>query len=234
MGALEWGLYGYAKGVLDNWLTYFIKDDGFVLYRGLEMAEHGRMLSNIAQYYQYTGDGDLLLKHLDKIKGIGWLLNQRRDAALRNYPPTDSRHGMPTGNDEADLFWQTVSLGPKGNRTEMPFISIAAEMWRGMRDIGAALEAVGKAKGSAAATAIGNNFSAVAPPLLATLRKSMAMDAFSSSGGAGPRCFPYVAGNKNCGELKPQPSDRDSEPWRTYVSSGTCNFYFYIPYESVS
>ena len=133
MGALEWGLFGYAKGVLDNWLTYFIKDDGFVLYRGLEMAEHGRMLSNIAQYYQYTGDGELLLKHLDKIKGIGWLLNQRRDAALRNYPPTDSRYGMPTGNDEADLFWQTVSLGPKGNSTEMPFISIAAEMWRGVR-----------------------------------------------------------------------------------------------------
>ena len=46
---LEWGLYDYAKGVLDNWLTYFIKDDGFVLYRGLEMAEHGRMLTNIAQ-----------------------------------------------------------------------------------------------------------------------------------------------------------------------------------------
>ena len=100
MGALEWGLFDYAKGVLDNWLTYFIKDDGFVLYRGLEMAEHGRMLTNIAQYYQYTGDGEMLLKHLDKIAGIGWLLNQRRERSLTNYPPTDSRYGMPTGEPD--------------------------------------------------------------------------------------------------------------------------------------
>ena len=58
-----------VAGVLDNWLTYFIKDDGFVLYRGLEMAQHGRMLTNIAQYYKYTGDTEPLLKHLDKIAG---------------------------------------------------------------------------------------------------------------------------------------------------------------------
>ena len=49
MASLEWGCYDYARGVLDNWLTYFIKDKGFVLYRGLEMAQHGRMLTNIAQ-----------------------------------------------------------------------------------------------------------------------------------------------------------------------------------------
>jgi hypothetical protein len=120
MGALEWGMFGYAKGVLDNWLTYFIKDDGFVLYRGLEMAEHGRMLTNIAQYYDYTGDGELLLKHLDKIAGIGWLLNKRREAALSSYPPTDSRYGMPTGNDEADLFWNTVTGNPStGKKTHI-------------------------------------------------------------------------------------------------------------------
>lgn len=49
MASLEWGCFDYARGVLDNWLTYFIKDKGFVLYRGLEMAQHGRMLTNIAQ-----------------------------------------------------------------------------------------------------------------------------------------------------------------------------------------
>ena len=83
MASLEWGCFDYARGVLDNWLTYFIKDKGFVLYRGLEMAQHGRMLTNIAQCasiqivvvprladasvtcvvpadYKYTGDGALL------------------------------------------------------------------------------------------------------------------------------------------------------------------------------
>ena len=48
--------------------------------------------------YKYTGDGALLLKHLDKIEGIAWLLRQRRTAALAAFPESDSRHGMPTGN----------------------------------------------------------------------------------------------------------------------------------------
>lgn len=103
--------------------------------------------------YKYTGDGALLLKHLDKIEGIAWLLRQRRTAALAAYPESDSRHGMPTGislsklfhywccygyqpcslretsgragNDEADLFWSTVQGNPD---TEMPFISIGATL----------------------------------------------------------------------------------------------------------
>ena len=59
------------------------------------MAQHGRMLTNIAQYYKYTGNGSLLLKHLSKIEGIAWLLRQRRAAAIAAWPATDSRHGMP-------------------------------------------------------------------------------------------------------------------------------------------
>ena len=71
MASLEWGLFEYARSVLDNWLRYFVEvlppvcmmltwgseqERGFVLYRGLEMAQQGRMLTNIAQYYLYTGE----------------------------------------------------------------------------------------------------------------------------------------------------------------------------------
>ena len=35
MASLEWGMYPYAKSVLDNWLTYFLGKRGFVRYRGL-------------------------------------------------------------------------------------------------------------------------------------------------------------------------------------------------------
>ena len=34
---------------------------------------------------------------------------------------------------------------------------------------------------------------------------------------ASPRCWPYVAGSGVCDEISPQPSIRDSEPWRTYA-----------------
>jgi hypothetical protein len=47
---------------------------------------------------------------------------------------------MPTGNDEADLFITTVGGGSDQPSTQLPFISIAAEMWRGFRDLAAALE----------------------------------------------------------------------------------------------
>ena len=78
-----------------------------------------------------------------------------------------------------------------------------------MRDVGAALEAVGAKHSNSTASSLGKNFSAVAPPLLTALRKSMAMDAFSSGGAALPRCFPYVAGIKECGELPHAASNRE-------------------------
>eukprot|EP01043_Picozoa_sp_COSAG02_P080431 COSAG02_NODE_19118_length_899_cov_1.115000_1_plen_75_part_00 len=45
----EWSMHSYARSVLDNWLTFFIGKRGFVRYRGLEMAQSCRMLTNIAQ-----------------------------------------------------------------------------------------------------------------------------------------------------------------------------------------
>lgn len=78
--------------VLENWLQYFVEDRGFVLYRGLEMAQHGRMLTNIAQYYKYTGDAAMLQRHISKISGIGWMLLQRRQVALHAYNKSDSRY----------------------------------------------------------------------------------------------------------------------------------------------
>ena len=78
----------YAKGVLNNWLTYFIKSKGFVLYRGLEMAQSARMLTNIAQYYKYTGDASLLVDNLEKIDGIYRMLSIRRANAERTATST--------------------------------------------------------------------------------------------------------------------------------------------------
>ena len=216
--ALEWGLEAYTKCVLETQLSYFMKRNGFVLYRGLEMPEQGRSLAVIAMYYRYTQDSGTLLKHLDKITGIVWMLRQRIESARAAWPnTTDSRHGMPTGDDEADLVWAHT------NRTELPFLSIASEAWRGLRDIGAVLEEIAAAAHNASLAKTATAISAMAPPLLAQLRKTMAQDAFHPTTTTGdrlnqPRCFPYVAGVPECGMLSGAvaPSNRDSEPWRTY------------------
>ena len=64
MAALEWGAFMYARDVLDNWLTFYQLPQGSVLYRGLEMAQQGRMLTVTAMYYRYTRDASPLLDHL--------------------------------------------------------------------------------------------------------------------------------------------------------------------------
>ena len=51
-GALELGAFEYAKGVLDNYLRFYLKQRGTIAYRGLEMAESGRMLTLFAQYWR--------------------------------------------------------------------------------------------------------------------------------------------------------------------------------------
>ena len=90
----------------------------------------------------------------------------------------------------------------------------AAEMWRGFRDCGEALTAIG-----GPAATLGKAMSTEAPPLLAQLRKSMAMDAGPPT--SKPRCFPYVAGIKECGcAPSPNPQILDRDPH--LVASSTC------------
>lgn len=102
--AVEWGLDDYAHGVLDNYLTHFMRRRGRLLvYRGLEMAQQGRMLTVIAKYWHYTaataaatssssgGNGantrkedaaNLIVANFGKIQGAAGVLRERRAAAL--------------------------------------------------------------------------------------------------------------------------------------------------------
>ena len=100
------------------------------------MSQLGRLLVLTAEYYFYTGDATLILRHQKKLSGIAENLCSRRQMALEQFPVGDPRHGMPAGDDEADTFIFAILLDAK---TELPFISIAAEMWRGFRDLGSAI-----------------------------------------------------------------------------------------------
>ena len=113
------------------------------------MPHHGRQLTLFALYHSYTGDpSGLLLKHYAKIQGIVNLLRHLRARSLqRNH--TDPAYGMPAGNDEADLFQDCIECGttfgdtPGDCVTELPYISIAAEMIRGFMELGEVLQLVG-------------------------------------------------------------------------------------------
>ena len=37
--ALEWGALKYARGVIDNWLRYYVRNNGMITYRAEELAQ---------------------------------------------------------------------------------------------------------------------------------------------------------------------------------------------------
>ena len=87
-----------------------------------------------------------------------------------------------------------------------------------MAELAATLPAGGKGHDRAAVLRLSQTMLAAAPPLLADLRSSMALDAKPEPNvfGANVTCHPYAAGVAECGTLPGAPSNRDSEPWRTY------------------
>jgi hypothetical protein len=156
------------------------------------------------------------------------------------------RYGMPTGNDEADLWHRTTGLAG-GQQTQLPYFSIAAEMYRGFTDMGEALQELGAvgvagrpdmvAEGvtmvteaqslyndlqtslrRTAAAAVGAPSSLVASPASA----DGAAGGAATATGLTPSCpISFVAGGTNCSVADPSQSthlqSRENEPWRTYA-----------------
>ena len=166
-----------------------------------------------------TAAGSLLVTHADKLLGAAAVLAHRRSTALGNHaiPPSDPRHGLPTGNDEADLWHRTTGL-PGGNGTELPYYSIAAEMVRGFTDLGEAFGEIGLAHARPDLVAAGGAMVANATALLADLNTSL----YRTAGAAAPGGCPisFVAGGQSCVVADPGQTkalqDRENEPWRTY------------------
>ena len=76
----------------------------------------------------------------------------------------------------------------------------------GRRDCSEVLTQLSKSHQSAHAAGIAEQMNAVSAPLLEQIERSMAIDAV----GPAPRCFPYVAGIRECGMLPKAASNRDS------------------------
>ena len=135
---LEWGLFDVARRYVDNYLSYFVRDDGSMEYRGPETGQYGRQLTMLAQYYNYTRDHALLLKHHRRIRAIVDLLLSLREEA-KKLPKEDPAYGMIVGNSEAD-----TCLLPNPEMYKIPYYSNSAEDLRGFHDLGKAWSSIGK------------------------------------------------------------------------------------------
>lgn len=163
---------------------------------------HGRQLTVFALYHSYTKDSDgLLLQYFDRIQGLVAVLRRIRAKAL-SLPRTHPAYGMPAGNDEADLGGSSIECGttfgdsPGDCQTELPYISVAAEMARGFSEMGAAWIEIGNAAGRSDVVAEGhamvNESAAVHADLLISMTRSKIPSVNGSNGGVA--CRPHVAG----------------------------------------
>src|SRR6266571_695352 len=80
---LEWGRFGMAREVIDNFFTDFVDAKGVNNMRGPEIAQFGMTLSLLARYFSYTGDSSLLLRHQGKIEATAGFLVELHEESLR-------------------------------------------------------------------------------------------------------------------------------------------------------
>lgn len=128
---MEWGRLDRARLYIDNYFTEYVDEKGMIDMRGPETAQFGMTLSLLARYFNYSGDGVLLLKHRAKIEATAKLLAEKHDESLR-LPPDDSGYGLIRGWSESDsclmenpsVYWQ-------------PYYANSAFAARGLRDISA-------------------------------------------------------------------------------------------------
>jgi len=182
---LEWGLFDLARQYLDNYLTYFVRDDASILYRGPETGQFGRMLTVVAQYANYTHDYKLLLKHRRRIDAIARLLLNLRAKAL-TLPPQDPAYGMIAGWSEADSC-----LDPDPARYMQPYFSNSTEAQRGFRDLGMVWENIGRSSHRPELAAWGRKLQEEARSIAIDLQQAIQRSILTNMQ---PPCLPAIAG----------------------------------------
>ena len=184
---LAWGLLDLAREYIENYFTFFVRDDGSILYRGPETGQYGRMLAVVAQYANYTGDDELLLRHRHRLDAVAKLLLSMRAKALL-LPPEDPAYGIIAGWSEADACFD-----PDPPRYMQPYLSNNAEAARGFEDLGAVWEKVGGRKHQPELARWGQELLRESRALRADLQQAIARSMLTNTQ---PPCLPAIAGVK--------------------------------------
>jgi len=190
--ALEWGAFPYARGVIDNWLRYYVRDNGMVTYRAEELAQSGRMLTIFALYVDSTGDRELMLTHFGKVRALAQWLLYRYQQSLADHPdPADPAHGILGGGDEGDGF---VSIYETYGKQELPhYYSTTANAVRGFEDAGLMWRTIGQATGRLDVMDHADELLTAAPQARAKLLASIAKKIYVTGNPRAPRCVPTIA-----------------------------------------
>jgi hypothetical protein len=182
---LAWGLLELAGQYIDNYFTWFVRDDGSILYRGPETGQFGRMLTVVADYANYTGNSALLLKQRHRIDAVAKLLLALRQKALA-LPADDPAHGMIAGWSEAD-----ACLDPDPHRYMQPYFANSTEAERGFRELGGVWEKIGREKRRAELIEWGKQLQREGRALAADVQTSINRSVFRD---LQPPCLPAIAG----------------------------------------
>jgi hypothetical protein len=184
---LEWGLLDLARRYIDNYFGKFVRDDGSILYRGPETGQYGRMLTVVAQYVNFGGDPNVLLKNRSRIDGVTNLLLLLR-AKAKKVPASDPAYGMIAGWSEAD-----ACLDPEPQRYMQPYFSNSTEAARGFRDLGRVWEKIGKQKRDSELIAWGQRLQREASELRNDVNTAISRSILTVDG---EKILPSIAGVK--------------------------------------
>ena len=215
--ALEFGAMPYAKGVIDNQFTHYVRDDGMVWYRSQEYPGTARMLTILALYYSYSGttaegcqpmpDDAFLVGHFSRARALATLLVARRTASLK-YSRSDSRHGIPGADDEGR---DGVGAGVlNGDAAPMHWYASAAELYRACTEMGRVWTAVGKSTGRADISKHGAELLALAPQIQTDLQNSLQKTVRTSTAAA------PAAGKARCWQLVAEANSTKPTSFRGY------------------
>jgi hypothetical protein len=204
---LDWGLLDLAGRYIDNYLAYFAREDGSILYYGPETGQYGRMLAIFAKYLNEGGNAQVLLKNKSKIEGIVTLLLKLRAEAL-TLPAGNPAHGLLSGKSEADTF--------PDPRFIQPFFSNSTEAVRGFHDFGEAWHALGSKINNVDMSEMGARLVREAASLREDLTASLASSTLLIDG---EKILPTFAGAKLPPDvaMKRDESDPQADCYRVYM-----------------
>jgi hypothetical protein len=189
--ALEFGAMVYAKGVIDYQFRHYIRADGMVWFRAVELPATARMLTVLAKLHGYNDEDDaLLLQYFEKAKAVADWLESRRRISLK-LPNDDPRFGIPVGGDDAQYDSQNSALLMNHDQHPLHFYASAAETYRAFTDLGEVWSAVGQRSGRTDVAAHGADLLKIAPRLYQDLHSSMNKTANASASGG--HCWAMAA-----------------------------------------